>query len=206
MGHVSPSPRFHPGRSDFPSPVGDPSISLRCLPWWAEAQALAHVHPALTRFTPQLDNLEATGLLGVNAPFRRLATARSMPRAPLPHRRVTPVRTASCAVSKSVTSSSSLIRAHASDQDPPTGSSSPRRWVLAGCCQPLLRDGPSRRYLCIPCVGAWTHAPGCHLCARARSFQRCNGHRPRCEELGPSNDPRKAASTGRPIFEAAVIH
>lgn len=32
--------------------------------------------------------------------------------------------------------------------------------VLAGCCQSLLGKGPSRRYLCNPCPGAWTHTPG----------------------------------------------
>jgi len=26
------------------------------------------------------------------------------------------------------------------------------RWVFAGCCQPLLEDGPSRRYLCNLCI------------------------------------------------------
>ncbi len=103
------------------------------------------------------------------------------------------------ATSKGITPSSSLIRAHAPDQNPPTDSGSPRQWVFAGCCQSLLGGGPSRRYLCIPCVGAWTHTPGCHLCAQTRFFQRCNGHRPRCKELGPSNYPRKAASTGCPI-------
>ena len=33
------------------------------------------------------------------------------------------------------------------------------RQVLAGCCEPLLEDGPSRRYLCYPCTGAWVHTP-----------------------------------------------
>ena len=33
------------------------------------------------------------------------------------------------------------------------------RSVLAGCGQPLLEDGPSRRYLHNLCKGAWTHAP-----------------------------------------------
>ena len=47
--------------------------------------------------------------------------------------------------------------------------------VSAGCCQPLLEEGPSRRYLCIPCAGAWSHTPRCHLCALARFLQRCNG-------------------------------
>ena len=121
------------------------------------------------------------------------------PRAPLPSRGVTSRGVTSNVTWKGVTPSSSLILAHAPDQNPPTDFSSLRRWVFAGCCQSLLGDGPSRRYLCIPCVGAWTHTPGCHPCARARFFQRCSGHRPRCKELGPSNYPRKAASTGRPF-------
>jgi hypothetical protein len=33
------------------------------------------------------------------------------------------------------------------------------RKVFAGCCQSLLEDGPSRRYLRIPCIGAWTPTP-----------------------------------------------
>ena len=33
------------------------------------------------------------------------------------------------------------------------------RQVLAGCCEPLLEDGPSRRYLYDPCIGAWVHTP-----------------------------------------------
>ncbi len=38
MDHVSLSPRFHPGRSDFPSPVGDLGYCLRSsLPCDAEA-------------------------------------------------------------------------------------------------------------------------------------------------------------------------
>ncbi len=33
------------------------------------------------------------------------------------------------------------------------------RQVLAGCYEPLLEDGPSRRYLCDPCLGAWVRTP-----------------------------------------------
>jgi hypothetical protein len=135
--------------------------------------------------------------LWVLSPSPRAASdVHQAPRAPSPSRGVTSRGVTSNATSKGITPSSSLIRAHAPDQNPPTDSSSPRRWVFAGCCQSLLGDGPSRRYLCIPCVGAWTHAPGCHLCARARSFQRCNGHRPRCKELGPSKYPAKQLQRG----------
>src|SRR5208337_433601 len=42
----------------------------------------------------------------------------------------------------------------------------PRQWVFAGCCQPLLERGPSRRYLCEsfpgcldPCHGGMPGAP-----------------------------------------------
>jgi hypothetical protein len=41
---------------------------------------------------------------------------------------------------------------------PPTSVSLFRR-VFAGCCEPLLDDGPSRRYLCDPCTGAWVRTP-----------------------------------------------
>ena len=47
------------------------------------------------------------------------------------------------------------------------------RQVLAGCCEPLLEDGPSRRYLCDPCTGAWVRTP-----------PRPNGARVRCFPLG----------------------
>lgn len=33
------------------------------------------------------------------------------------------------------------------------------RQVFAGCYEPLLEDGPSRRYLCDPCTGAWVRTP-----------------------------------------------
>jgi hypothetical protein len=44
------------------------------------------------------------------------------------------------------------------------------RRVPAGCRQSLLGDGPSRRYLRNPCIGAWTHTPWCSSSASARFF------------------------------------
>ena len=44
------------------------------------------------------------------------------------------------------------------------------RRVFAGCCQPLLRGGPSQRYLCNPSIGAWTLIPGCLSGALVRFF------------------------------------
>ena len=49
------------------------------------------------------------------------------------------------------------------------------RKVFAGYCQSLLEDGPSRHYLCNPCVGAWTPTPQCPSGALARFFPEDNG-------------------------------
>ena len=46
------------------------------------------------------------------------------------------------------------------------------RLVFAGCCQPLLDDGPSRRYLCNLYMGAWTLTPQCFLGALTRFFPK----------------------------------
>ena len=53
------------------------------------------------------------------------------------------------------------------------------RAVFAGCCQPLLGDGPSRRYLCDPCVGARTHTPPRSSAANVRCFTKDAGLTPR---------------------------
>ena len=51
--------------------------------------------------------------------------------------------------------------------------------VFAGCCQPLLGDGPSRRYLCDPCVGARTHTPPRFSAAFVRYLTEDTGLTPR---------------------------
>lgn len=50
-GHVSRSPRFHPGRSDFPSPVGDLGMSPSGLPSNTETKALVRIRPWHSSFT-----------------------------------------------------------------------------------------------------------------------------------------------------------
>lgn len=84
-----------------------------------------------------------------------------MPRAPLPVTSVTRVRVASSATSKGVTPSSSLVRAHAPNQLPPPGFVYPHLFpaVLAGCYEPLLGTGSSRRYLCKSFPGCLSHDP-----------------------------------------------
>ncbi len=51
--------------------------------------------------------------------------------------------------------------------------------VFAGCRQSLLGDGPSRHYLCNPCIGAWTHTPPCSSDACAHFFSENTGLTPR---------------------------
>ena len=74
---------------------------------------------------------------------------RQVPRAPSLHAGVTVMQKTSCVPSQNITSTSSLLWAHAPNHCPPVTSwHRLLRPVFAGCCQPLLRNGPSRRYLC----------------------------------------------------------
>jgi len=52
----------------------------------------------------------------------------------------------------------------------PTSWSSLVRWVFAAYRQYLLGNGPSRHYLCNPCIGAWIHTPSCPPGAFAHFF------------------------------------
>ncbi len=77
--------------------------------------------------------------------------------------------------------------------------------VFAGCCKSLLGDGPSRRYLRFPCIGAWTLTPPQLSDALTRFFPEniglTSGSRSSACEYNPCN----ATSTGKNLFEAAVI-
>ena len=85
---------------------------------------------------------------------------RQAPRAPLPHVGVTLMGKTSCAFSKGITLSSSLIRTHAPSLYPPSDFRNALiRKVFAGCYQPLLRKGSSQRYLCRPSLRAGTPTP-----------------------------------------------
>jgi hypothetical protein len=122
---------------------------------------------------------------------------RHAPRAPLPLRGVTPKGAAFTATWKGITLPSSLLRAHAPDQIPPTSFSLWPGWrVYAGCGKPLLGDGPSRRYLCNPCVGAWTPYPAVSSrCNRSFLPGRQRPH-VRRHTFGTLDHPRNATSTG----------
>jgi len=107
-----------------------------------------------------------------------LATARQVPRAPLPTIGVTFCCVMSCTTSEGATPPSSLLRAHAPDQDPLTGFGCPYSDESLQVATPALAGlgiGLSRHYLCNPCVGAWTPTPQCPSSALARFFPEDNG-------------------------------
>ena len=97
--------------------------------------------------------------------------ARRLPRAPLPEHGVTALGAVSCTASAGVTQPSSLVLAHAPHQIPRTAFEiTLMQPVFAGCCEPLLENGASRRYFCNPCTVVWTHTPPQSSSARVRFF------------------------------------
>ena len=78
--------------------------------------------------------------------------------------------------SAGATPPSSLLQAHAPILNPPTayGRGLDRR-VFAGCCQPLLGVGPSRRCLCESVSACLNPYPGRSCGARTRFFPQNNG-------------------------------
>ena len=93
-----------------------------------------------------------------------------MPKAPSPCLGVTLPGMTSCVISKTVTSSSSLLWAYAPIPVPPAAYGFPRQSVFAGCCQPLLAPGSSRRYLCGSVLMRLDLYPGCSCGALTRFF------------------------------------
>jgi hypothetical protein len=132
---------------------------------------LTHIHPYLRRFTCKSRPI----FNGVVYPGSVSRTIQGPPRAQSPFarwRRYLHRRDISLITSEGITPPSSLIRTHAPDQTPPVLFDYLIGRVFAGCCQSLLGDGPSRRYLCNPCTGAWTLTPGCLSGAFIRFFPK----------------------------------
>jgi hypothetical protein len=98
-----------------------------------------------------------------------------VPRAPLHAQGVTSYAEMSGTSSANITLPSSLIRTHASILNPPTTSEKPERRVFAGCCQPLLKVGPSRRYLYESFSTCLNPYPGCSCGALTHFFPQNNG-------------------------------
>ena len=171
-------PRFpgapcDPGRSDFPSPVltlACPSQAFPPAAWFKLWHAYALL-PMVCLRTSRCFEVQ---------PYPNLCSGvscdRQAPRVPLPRLGVTGSGAVCATTSKSVTPSSSLVRTHAPDHLPLLCFR--RRliqWVFAGCCQPLLRSGPSRRYLYESFLGCLIHCLGVTCGARARYFPQVIG-------------------------------
>ena len=76
--------------------------------------------------------------------------------------------------------------------------------VFAGCCEPRLDGGPSRRYLCAPFPACLDPYPGSSWSACARYFLHDSGLPPVRTGSALSNMPYSDFSTAR-FFGAAVI-
>lgn len=127
-----------------------------------------------------------------------------MPRAPLPTVGVTFGGTMSRIVSVRITSPSSLLWAHATDHNPLPVFVVLIRAVFAGCCQSLLEDGRSRRYLYNLCMVVWTPTPLRLLGAHTRFFPKSIGLAIRGSGSARKISPPCNFYGGR-CFEAAVI-
>ena len=108
-------------------------------------------------------------------------------------------REASSATSEGITPPSSLLRAHAPDLLPSTRLRHCLvRMVFAGCCQPLLGTGPSRRYLCRSFPTCLDPYPGGSQGACARFFPQDIGL-PRVRTGSARRDNPTATSVGSRI-------
>jgi hypothetical protein len=204
-GHVSRGLRFHPGRSDFPSPVGGPGLSPRCLPTTAETQALARIRPWLVWFAPWFDSFPPETRIPGSVPGPVEGASPPSAESPFAPLRCYPAGKDLLDPLGGRYPPSSLRQAHAPGQIPLVHFRLPLvRRVFAGCRQSLLRDGPSRRYLCNPCMGARTPYPAMSFrCSYPFLLGRLRPS-PRREGIGTSNLSCAQLRQGD-YFGAAVI-
>ncbi len=78
------------------------------------------------------------------------------------------------------------------------------RQAFAGCYEPLLEDGPSRRYLCDPCIGAWVRTPPRLVGALVRFFPSSIGLPLGSRGSAPGKYPTTQLSVGK-LLGAATI-
>ena len=167
---------------------------------------LAHIPPATTGFTARL--VDALPL----SPTPQLCVRWGYPSSPaMPESPFAPWRyyLAGGPVTRSsigITQPSSLLRAHAPDHAPPPACGRPSVWgVCADCCEPLLRHGPSRRYLCVSVPRCVDPYPGGVVGARTHYFPTTIGLPPVLMGSAPRANPFSDFRTGGD-FGAAVIH
>jgi hypothetical protein len=160
--------------------------------------------PRLRWFTHELVPASKVGLPRLKV--REPPWDRQVPRAPSLHAGVTVMQETSCVSSWNITPTSSLLRAHAPDLLPSLQLRHRlARRVFAGCCQPLLGTGPSRRYLCQSFPTCLDPYPGCSQGARARYFPQDIGLPREWSGSAPRNFPDSYFSRDYD-FGAAVIY
>jgi hypothetical protein len=201
MHHVSTSPPFHPGQSDFPSPVGDPGISPLDLPANHRSLNAGSYAPLVIPVYPMARHITAvTSFIGHGVPScAALVPARA--ESPFACNEALPC----CSVRSKhhVGRHYSSFIAHMGSCAEPNPSLRLRvllfQRIFAGCLLSLTEDGPSRRYLRNPYIGAWTPTPWCsYRCTYSFLPGR---HRPHVmlQTFGTPNNPCNATSTGTQI-------
>ncbi len=160
---------------------------------------LAHIPPATTGFTARL--VDALPL----SPTPQLCVRWGYPSSPaMPESPFAPWRyyLAGGPVTRSsigITQPSSLLRAHAPDHAPPPACGRPSVWgVCADCCEPLLRHGPSRRYLCVSVPRCVDPYPGGVVGARTHYFPTTIGLPPVL--MGRLPAPIRSATSEREVI------
>jgi hypothetical protein len=143
----------------FPESGSDPGFSPRGLSTGGVAQALTRIHHTRLRFAPRLASACATMRPRPCVRTGRGAKAARCPEPlrldsalPDPGRRRAPPREV---LAPFLAHTGSCARPRLSRR--PWSSLWLR--VFAGCCQPLLRRGPSQRYSACPSPRAWTPTP-----------------------------------------------
>jgi hypothetical protein len=119
------------------------------LPIRREVQALVRIRPDCRVVCPQLSASSGVGLCRLCVRPPRCRWHHQVPRVSLPDLGVTLIREACTASCEDITPRSLLLQTHASIPLALLSFGlSLVRGVSAGCYQPLLLVGPSRRYLC----------------------------------------------------------
>src|SRR5499427_3170861 len=155
------------------------------LPLRPEVQALVHIRPGRRMVCSWLRPWPWLRFMCSVLSSRTRACRRNhqVPRVPLPDVGVTSIRETCPASSEDITPRSSLLQTHSSI---PCGSPRLRlfglvRGVFAGCYQPLLLQGFSRRYLCKSVPGCLVPYPDGPTECTCLFLPRC--HRPSQDTL-----------------------
>ena len=156
LAHVSASPLCHPGRSDFPSPVGDHDFPPTVFPYPTRLKRSLAFTPLGCGLPPVSTKLALSPHTQVLSPGRWALPCPPWPRVPSPFPGIILPGAASRRLGPALPD---LLRSYGLMRQTwmlrgPSLSLGPS--VFAGCCEPLLQTGPSRHYLCNPCPGAWT--------------------------------------------------